>query len=110
MRLYEFDDTEQYVSKIIAITGQLQNELNSGKIETNWTVNDLIDYFQQYDVVLDPKDLYNMIQKPPLKKLITNIQGDKVIFKGQQQSPAVDAPPKDDKKVVAQMAKRAIDI
>jgi hypothetical protein len=50
-----------------------------------------------------------MIKVPPLKSVITNIQGDKVTFKGQPESPnAEPAQATDQKKVVAQMAQNAL--
>jgi hypothetical protein len=52
-----------------------------------------------------------MIKVPPLKTVIKNIQGDKVVFVGQEESsPKYDAPEGDDKKTVAAMAKRAMKI
>ena len=107
MFLYEFDETEPLVDKIIVASGQLKNDLEKGKIQ-NWTVDQLLNYFQNFDIILDPTDLYAMIQKPPLKGIISNIQGDKIIFKGEEQQPAADMPPQDDKKVVKQMAKSAM--
>ena len=107
MYLFEFDETEPLVDKIVAATGQLKNDLDKGKVQ-NWTVDQLLDYYQKYDVILDPTDLYQMIQKHPLKSVISNIQGDQVVFKGQQQAANVDMPPTDDKKVVKQMAKKAL--
>jgi hypothetical protein len=69
-------------------------------------LDDLIDYFREYDVILDAHDLYNMIKQPPLNSLIQNIQGDKVVFKGQS---TTATPPEDEnQKVVSQMAKNAM--
>jgi len=107
MYLFEFDETEPLVGKIVAATGQLKNDLDRGKIN-NWNVDQLLDYFQKFDIILDPTDLYSMIQKHPLKSVISNIQGDKVTFKGQEQGANVDMPATDDKKIVKQMAKKAL--
>jgi hypothetical protein len=110
MRLFEFDDDNVTVAKIVALTNQLKNDLDKGKIGDDYTVDQLLDYFQYYDIILDVNDLYNMIQTPPLKDLIKNIQGDHVIFKGQKED-TVDKPPApDSKKTVAKMAKRALNI
>ena len=111
MFLFEFDQDSALVSKIVALTNQLEQDLDDGKIGTDYTVDQLLDYFQDYDVILDVQDLYNMIKVPPLKTVIKNIQGDKVVFVGQEESsPNYDAPESDDKKTVAQMAKRAMNI
>lgn len=106
MRLYEFDENSATVSKIVALTNQLEQDLEDGEIPTEYSLDDLIDYFREYDVILDAEDLYNMIKQPPLNALIQNIQGDKVVFKGQS---TTATPPEDEnKKVVSQMAKNAM--
>jgi hypothetical protein len=110
MRLFEFDGTDSIATQIIAVTDQLKTDLESGKINSTWTVDQLLSYYRKYGVSLDKTDLYNMIQQQPMKSVISNIQGDTVIFKGQEQSKVIDAPPTDDKKVVKQMAKRAVKI
>jgi hypothetical protein len=108
MYLFELTDQERLV-KIITITDQLRSALESGKITSNWDVDTLLKYFREYDVVLSPNDLYNMIQQKPLKNVISNIKGKEVIFKGlpQQQEPVEAPPPEQSKDVVAKMAKHA---
>lgn len=112
MRLHEIFESVQdtqsaLVTKIAAITNQLKQEVEAGNIPEGYKVEDLLDYFRAYDVILDVTDLYNMIKVPPLKGLISNIQGDDVVFKGQDQSDA-EAPEDENKKIVAQMAKSAM--
>jgi len=106
MRLYEFDNDSAYVTKIVALTNQLKNDLDNGEVPLDFSVEELQDYFRRYDVILDRDDLYNMIKKPPLKDVIRNIQGDKIVFKGQN-APG-EAPQDQNQKVVAQMAKNAL--
>ena len=111
MFLFEFDQDSALVSKIVALTNQLEQDLEDGRIGTDYTVDQLLDYFQNYDVILDVQDLYNMIKVPPLKTVIKNIQGDKVVFVGQEETKKnYDTSAGDDKKTVAAMAKRAMDI
>lgn len=109
MRLFEFDQDRAQVSQIVALTNQLKQDIEDGDIDPqDYTVDELLDYFQMYDVILDVNDLYNMIKVPPLKDLIKNIQGDKVIFVGQSEEDALDAPEDEQEKVVAKMAKSAM--
>jgi hypothetical protein len=82
MFLFELEDPE--VVKFAAIVSQLKSELDNGNIDPNWTTDRLVDYFQQNGINLDVTDLYDMIQKPPLNMLISNIQGDNVVFKGEE--------------------------
>ena len=112
MRLYEFVDSEDNNAKaasIIAIANQLKQHVDQGKIDADdFSLDQLLDYFQKNDIILDPQDLYSMIQKPLLKGVISNIQGDKVIFKGKEQ---VDASPQQQdqqQKTVANMAQSAL--
>ena len=51
-----------------------------------------------------------MVRVPPLKGVITNIQGDKVVFKGHQGDTAEKPEGGDNEKTVQQMAKRAMKI
>ena len=113
MLLFEFDRDRDsaMVSQIVALTNQLKQDVESGEVDAdNYTVDDLLDYFQNYDVILDVNDLYNMVRVPPLKGVITNIQGDKVVFKGHQGDTAEKPEGGDSEKTVQQMAKRAIKI
>jgi len=105
MLLWEFEDA--LVTKIVTVSDQLKSDLESGKIQGNWTLDQLLNYFQDYDIILDPDDLYNMIQKEPLKKVIANIQGDEVVWKGTE---TPETPTDQNQKVVKQMAQRATDI
>jgi hypothetical protein len=51
-----------------------------------------------------------MIKKPPLQNVISNIQGDTVIFKGHEPAPVTPEMPdqENSQKVVAQMAQSAM--
>jgi len=105
MRLFEFDANPLLVS-LVASTNQLMHEIERGKTKPDWTVDDLLHYYKDNDIIIDKSDLYNMIKQPPLNKYITNIQGDNVVFKGQQE--AGEEKPDEKKNVVKQMAKKAM--
>ena len=105
MRLFEFDANPLLVS-LVASTSQLINMIDSGKIKPDWTVEELLNYYKDNDIIIDKSDLYNAIKQPPLHKYITNIQGDNIVFKGQQE--AGEQKPDENKKVVKQMAKDAM--
>jgi hypothetical protein len=111
MLLFEFDQRQDSatIAQIVALINQLEQEIEDGEVDpNNYSVDNLLDYFQQYDIILDANDLYNMIKVPPLKDVISNIQGDKVVFKGHQGKTTLDAPEDEDKKTVAKMAKHAL--
>lgn len=106
MRLFELDTQNALATKIVAATDQLKADLEKNKVQPNWTLDKLLRYFENYGVILDPTDLYNMIKQEPLKSVVTNIQGDQVIFKGQATS--TEMPQDQSKDVVAQMAQSAM--
>ena len=105
MRLFEFAGSPLLV-KLVATTSQLKSEIDSGKMHSEWTVPELLQYYRDNDIVIDKSDLYTMIKKPPLDQSIENIQGDNVIFKGQ--TPEQEAGPDENQKIVQQMAQSAM--
>lgn len=105
MRLYEFAGPDPMVTKLVAVSDQLKADLENGKADPNMSLPDFLQYLKKFDIIVDKTDLYDMIKKLPLKNLITNIQGDKIIFKG---FGTPEAPPEEEsKKVVAGMAQQA---
>ena len=88
MRLYEFvdaQDSNAMAASIVAVSNQLQQHVEDGSIDPeNYTVDQLLDLFQDNDIILDVQDLYSMMEKPLLKSVVSNIQGDKVVFKGHE--------------------------
>ena len=113
MRLNEFVEPAEdkaLAASIIAVSNHLQQQVETGEIDPdNYTVDDLLNLFQSQDIVLDVQDLYNMIKQPLLKGIISNIQGDKIIFKGDEPvSMDPNEQPDDSQKVVANMANSAM--
>jgi hypothetical protein len=106
MRLFELSNPNPLLVRLVAVTSQLTSEIDSGDQHSDWTVDELLQYYKDNDIILAKQDLYDMIKKPPLKNKIDNIQGDKVIFKGQD-SP-VEPEEEDSKKVIDQMAHKAM--
>jgi hypothetical protein len=105
MRLVELSENP-IITKIVAISDQLKTDLEDGTILPNMSMEDFIKYLQEYDVPIDPNDLYKMIKKPPLNKLISNIKDGQIVFKGFN-SNTEPKPEQDNKKIVKQMAKSA---
>jgi|694.fasta_scaffold02599_27 hypothetical protein len=106
MRIFELDQIDPRATALAAVTDQLKSDLDAGDISPEMSLEELLKYLRKYDISLSNQDLYNMIKRPPLNKLISNIKGDQVIFKGYDLG--VSAPVDQQKKVVQQMAKRAI--
>ena len=113
MRLNEFVEPAEdkaLAASIIAVSNHLQQQVETGEIDPdNYTVDDLLDLFQSQDIILDVQDLYTMLDKPLLKGIISNIQGDKVVFKGDEPvSMNPNKEPDSNEKVVANMANSAM--
>lgn len=106
MRLYEFDNQNSLVNKIVIVTDQLKTDINDNKVSADWTIDDLLKYFQKYDVILDKTDLYNMSQKQPLKSVL-KIEGDNIVFKDKE-NPDIESQPGESEKVIQQMAQHAL--
>lgn len=107
MYLYEFNDPK--LDTLIAATDQLRLDLEQGKITQNWTLDQLLQFFRKHKIVLAPKDIYNMVQQKPLKNVISNVQGDEVVFKGLEAPKQPEAPPPEQsKEIVDKMAHKAI--
>lgn len=114
MRLYEFvdaQDSNAMAASIVAVSNQLKQHVEDGSIDPdNFTVDQLLDTFQNNDIILDVQDLYKMMEKPLLQGVIANIQGDKVVFKGHEPvniEPGQDKE-SDNEKTVDKMAKSAM--
>jgi hypothetical protein len=106
MFLFELSNPNPLLVRLVAVTSQLTSDINSGYQHSDWTVEELLNYYKDNDIIIDKSDLYDMIKKPPLKNKISNIQGDKVIFKGQEPIEVPDE--KESKKVVDKMAHNAL--
>ena len=103
-------EDQALAASILAVSNYLQQQVETGDIDTdNYTVDDLLNLFQSQDIALDVQDLYTMLDKPLLKGIISNIQGDKIVFKGDEPIDMdPNAEPDDSQKVVADMADSAM--
>lgn len=109
MRLFELDDTKAMATTIVTISDQLKSDINRGKINPkNWNLDKLLDYFHKYNVLIGKEDLFSMIKKDPLKKVIKNIQGNKVVFVGHDEEKVDTGGPEKSEKIVKDMAKKAM--
>jgi hypothetical protein len=106
MRLFEFADDDPLRVKLLAVANQLKNQvLGSGR---TWSTDEFLNFLKQNDIVVDKADLFDMVKKEPLVNIISNINKDQVVFRGQEN--ASDVPQKDDEmqKTRQQMASKAL--
>jgi len=105
MRLFELDQPNPLVTKLVAVSDQLKTDIDNGDVLSELTVDQFLDYLRKYDITLDRNDLFNMIKKQPLKNIIANIKGDEVVFKGHAKP---EMPKDQSQNIVKQMAKSAM--
>ena len=108
MRLFELAGPDPLTVRLISVISQLKGDMENGAAKTTWTADELLDHLQDNDISLDKSDLYDMIKQPPLNKFITNIQGDNVVFNGQQEAVGAQDDETENQKVVNQMAQNAM--
>ena len=80
MYLFEFTEPDPHIIQLVAIVNHLKDMIDNGQVDDDWTVDRLLRYFQKNGLNFDESDLENMIQNPPLSKVISSLDGDKVIF------------------------------
>jgi len=107
MFLFELADPAS--AKLIVLVNQLKADVENGIIDpSSYTTDEFLTYLQDKgNIVLDVTDLYDMIKNPPLNTVISNIQGDKIVFKGHDESPK-NPDQSQSQAVVKQMAQSAM--
>ena len=108
MFLYELAGPDPLTIRLIAVLGQLKSNIEIGKAKSDWTTDELIQYLDDNGIILDKSNLFDLVKTPPLNNIITNIQGDSVIFKGQQEMSDTSDDETQSQEVVNQMAKSAM--
>lgn len=107
MRLFELAENP-LITKLVVVSDQLKNDLDKGEILPNMSTEDFLKYLQEYDITVDVNDLYNMVKKPPLNKLISNIKGGEMVFKGSSSESEPQQDKDETEKIVQKMAKSAL--
>lgn len=108
MFLYELAGPDPLTIRLIAVLGQLKSKIDAGEEKSDWKTDELLQFLDDSGIILDKSNLFDMVKTPPLNNIITNIQGDDVIFKGQEQIDPDSQDATQDKKVVDQMAHNAM--
>jgi hypothetical protein len=108
MRLYEFAGTDPIITKLVVLSDQLKSAVDSGEIQGEWTTEQLLNFLSANGVNVDEPDIFDMVKKPPLSKVISNINNDVVTFKGNEQPDLPQPDQNQSQQVVQQMAKSAM--
>lgn len=108
IREFTGDAIDPILVRLVAATSQLKSRIDNRKAKADWSVEELLQYLKDNEVILDKSDLLNMINNPPMNNIISNIQGDEVIFKGNDVSDPEDLDPEKRDELVKKMAKSAL--
>jgi hypothetical protein len=107
MRLFEFADDDPLRVKLMAVANQLKDRI----VQTGQTqsTDEFLNFLKANDIVIDKKDLFDIVKKEPLVNIIHNVNDDQVIFKGQEEKevakPELGQTP-DHEKTLKQMASK----
>ncbi len=108
MRLYEFAGKDPIISKLVVLSNQLKSDIDNKEIQGEWTLEQLLNFLAANKVYVGEPDIYDMVKKPPLSKVISNIENDVVTFKGLDQPELPTPDQNQSQQVVQQMAKNAM--
>lgn len=109
MKLYEFEDIDRDAIRLTGIISQMLSRIEDTGFKKEYNLKSLLNTLSERGYDIDREEFLDMIKNPPLKNIIANIKGDRVIFRGAEEetddSLAVD---KDETSgTLEKMAKRA---
>lgn len=106
MRLREFD-TDNLKVRLTGIIGQVHSRIKDEGYKKEFSLESLLNILNSKDINIDRNDFIDMIQNEPLKNMISNVKGDRVIFKGESDSDTDAEAPDRSTDTLEKMAKRA---
>lgn len=107
MRFREFDSDNLGV-RLTGIIGQVHNRIRDAGYKKDFSVTSLLNILNSKDINIDRDEFINMLQDEPLKNMIANVKGDRVIFKGDLDSDSDAESPERSTSTLEKMAKRAV--
>lgn len=108
MFLFELDSPDPDTVRLVAVTNQLKDSINKGQVKPDWTEEEFLSYLNGYGLNLSIESLRDMIKKPPLNNVISNIQAGNIVFVGQETGVESNPDQQQSQQVVKQMAQSAM--
>ena len=110
MRLYEFagdsiDDNSPDV-KLVGILKQIQGRLEDTGSIKSFSLSSLLNKLRDAGLSFSEQGFRDIAQGEPISNIISDIQGDKVVFVGQESEPE-DTGPDESEKTIDRMSKKA---
>jgi hypothetical protein len=111
MRLFEFDEEfDQDDPLRVATTAALSHakaEIEDTAYKGKYTLDTLQQELEKYDVRLSKAQMIELAKQEPWKNLISNISGEKVVFKGDPDEHSDNEEPDDTTDTLDKMADRS---
>jgi len=113
VRLREFTISEEDDSLRVNLTGlvsQLLGRIQDTGTKKSFSLTAFLNLLSKHGIPIDEEQLRDMVKEEPLKNLIANVKGDKIIFKGgSEDDTGEDASlePEDTTDTLKKMANRA---
>ena len=109
MRLYEFENPEASVNsgELAALTQFLLARAEGEDAQKTFDVNAFLKLANDMGISLTQDQLIAQSQQPPLNNLISNVEGDQIIFKGADDVENTQMSVNQARDTVDSMAKRA---
>lgn len=106
MLLKEFTVLEQDTQELMALSQFLMSRADDTDSEKSISVDAFLELAQDLGVPMTRGQLINQVDKPPLSNFIDNVQGDRILFKGNTVGDDTMSV-SDAEKTVEKMSKRA---
>lgn len=104
----EFQNGDPLRIATTAALAQIKSDIEDSAFKGKFTVKALLNKLRNNGVNINHDQLLDLVNEEPWSNLISNIQGDQVIFKGEFEETDDEGEPYDDsEEIVSNMAKRA---
>jgi hypothetical protein len=108
VRLYEFasdiPNTDALATKFTAIISQFKKRLDDTNTDEPTMIQSLVNLLNQHGLDTDEEQIRALAGKPPLNNLISNIQGDQVVWVDHDTSSEQDVQDVKDKDMLKNLA------
>lgn len=104
MRLYEFADDDPLRVKLTAVASQLKSHFE--KTDEPLSTDSFLQMLGSQGIALGKPDLFDIVQKEPLKNIISDVNDNVVTFRGEEESG--EPGPDENEKIRQQMANKAL--
>lgn len=107
MLLYEFVEDNTDMILLTGIVSQIYNRIVDTGFDKKYSLDALLNTLSDRGIDLDRDKFIEMTKHQPLKNLIANVEGDKVVFKGENGDNSKNMDMDDTTGTLEKMAKRA---